>query len=131
MKKDIVIPQVKNVYLVLVPEFNDIFKSNDWSVYLVNEKSDDIEMVLITSKGFDNERETAKMRHKIDLLPSNSGVKFELMVEEVMVLNNEFKITFFLKNVLYDKVFLIKKNSIKKSALRMVKALNKRGFIVK
>lgn len=131
MKKDIVIPKVEAVYLVVVPEFNIAFKSTDWNVYIVNEKEIAIEMVLIFSKGYDDSRETAQMRHKIELLPSKSGVKFELMIEEVLVLNNEFKVTFFMDNVLYDKVFLIKKNSVKKSALRMVKSLGKRGVVVK
>jgi len=131
MKKDIIIPQVKDVYLVIVPEYNEVFKQDDWNVYIVNDKEVAIEMVLITAKGFDETRETAQMRHKIDLLPAKSGVKFELMVSEVLVLNNEFKLTFFEDNKLFDKTFLIKKNSIKKSALRMVKALGKKGIIIK
>ena len=131
MKKDISIPKVNGVYLVVVPEYNIAFKSDDWYVYLVNENEEDVEMALIISKGFDSKQETAQLRHKIELLPSKSGVKFELMVSEVFVLDNEFKVTFFIKNVLYDKVFLIKKNGMKKSALRMVKALGKKGIIIK
>ena len=131
MKKDIEIPKVEDVYLVVVPEYNIAFKADDWNVYMVNEKEEAIEMVFILSKGFDQERETAQMRHKIENLPAKSGVKFELMVEEVLALNNEFKVSFFCKNKLYEKTFLLKKNSIKKSALRMVKALNKRGIIIK
>ena len=131
MKKDIEIPVVKDVYLVVVPEYNDVFKTDDWNVYIVNNKEVDLEMLLINSKGFDGDKETAKMKHKIDLLPAKSGVKFELMVDEVLVLNNEFKVTFFENNKLYYKVFLLKKGSIKKSALRLVKALGKRGHIIK
>lgn len=131
MKKDITIPKVEGVFLVVIPEYNNAFKGDDWNVYVVNENEEPIELVMITSKGFDNQRETAQMRHKIDLLPAKSGVKFELMVDEVLVLNNEFKLTYFANNKLFDKVFLIKKNSLKKSAMRMINALNKRGFIVK
>ncbi len=131
MKKDIEIPQIEGVYIVIVPEYNEAFKSDDWNVYLVNERGADVEMALIISKGFDEKRETAQMRHKIELLPSKSGIKFELMVEEVLVLNNQFKVTFFVENKLYDKVFIAKKNTIKKSALRMVKALGKRGIVIK
>ena len=131
MKKDIIIPQVKDVYLVIVLEYNEVFKQDDWNVYIVNDKEVAIEMVLITSKGFDETRETAQMRHKIDILPAKSAVKFELMVSEVLVLNNEFKLTFFENNKLFDKVFLMQKKSIKKSALRMVKALGKKGIVIK
>jgi len=131
MKKDIEISEIDGVYIVIVPEYNEAFKSDDWNVYLVNERDTDVEMALIISKGFDDKRETAQMRHKIELLPAMSGVKFELMVDEVLALNNQFKVTFFVKNKLYDKTFIAKKNSVKKSALRMVKALDKRGIVIK
>ncbi len=131
MKKDIKAPIVENVYLAIVPDYNKIFKSKDWNVYLINDKNIAIDMILIVSKGYDGKRKTAQMRHKVALLPSKSAVKIEFMQEEVLVLNNEFKITFFSDNVLYDKIFLIKKNSIKKSALRMVKVLGKLGVIIK
>jgi len=131
MKKDIHIPVIKNVYLVVVHDYNKTFKSDDWNVYLINDKDIALEMVLIISKGYDAKRETAQMRHKVAFLPAKSAIKIEFMIDEVLVLNNEFKITFFADNKLYDKIFLIKKNSIKKSALRMVKALGKRGIIFK
>jgi len=131
MKKDIKISEIDGVYIVIVPEYNQAFKSDDWNVYLVNERKEDVEMALIISKGYDEKRETAQMRHKIELLPAMSGVKFELMVEEVLALNNQFKVTFFVNNKLYDKTFLAKKNTLKKSASRMVKALGKRGIIIK
>jgi len=131
MKKDIKIPVVENVYLAVVHEYNKAFKTDDWNVFLINDKDIALEMVLIISKGYDEKRETAQMRHKVALLPAQSAVKIEFMIDEVLVLNNEFKITFFADNKLYDKSFLIKKNTIKKSALRMIKALHKRGIIIK
>ena len=131
MKKDIKIPVVENVYLAVIHDYNKTFKSDDWNVYLINDKDVALEMVLIISKGYDENRETAQMRHKVENLPAKSAVKIEFMINEVLVLNNEFKITFFANNKLFDKTFLIKKNSIKKSALRMVKALGKRGVVIK
>lgn len=131
MKKDIKIPEVENVYLAIVHDYNEIFKTNDWNVYLINDKDIAIEMVLIISKGYDDKRKTAQMRHKVDLLPAKSAIKIEFMQDEVLVLNNEFKITFFANNILFDKIFLIKKNSIKTNVQRMIKSLNKRGVIIK
>ncbi len=131
MKQDIKIPKVENVYLAVVHDYNEIFKTNDWNVYLLNEKDIAIEMVLILSKGFDANRETSTMRHKVEKLPAKSAVKIEFMQDEVLALDNEFKITFFANNKLYDKTFIIKKNSIKIAAQRMIKALNKRGIVIK
>ncbi len=131
MKKDIKIPEIEGVYLAVIYDYNETFKTNDWNVYLINDNDFPLEMALIISKGYDEKRETSQMRHKVELLPGKSGIKIEFMQDEVLVLDNVFKITFFAENVLYDKTFLIKKNSIKKSALRMVKALNKRGITIK
>jgi len=110
MKKDIKISEIEGVYIVVVPEYNQAFKSDDWNVYLVNERNEDVEMALIISKGYDEKRETAQMRHKIELLPAMSGIKFELMVEEVLVLNNQFNVTFFVNNKLFVSLMLYSHN---------------------
>ena len=88
-------------------------------------------MVLIVSKGFDNKKETSQMRHKLEILPANSFAKIELIQEEVLKLNNEFKITFFENNKMFEKNFMVIKNSIKEGNLKMIRILNKRGIIIK
>ena len=132
MKKDIKIPTIEGVYMAITHEFNKIFKTNDWNAYLINDKDEPIEMILIVSHGYDGETKTSTMRHKLESLPAKSGAKIELMQDEVLKLNNEFKLTFFANNVLFDKTFLFKKNTIKESTLRTIKILeNKRGIIAK
>lgn len=37
MKKDIIIPPVKDVYIVAIQEWNDDFMENSWYVYLLND----------------------------------------------------------------------------------------------
>ena len=51
LKKDIQIPKVENVYVAVVNEYNEIYKTNDWNAYIINDKTVDLEMVLIVSKG--------------------------------------------------------------------------------
>jgi len=132
MKKDIKIPTIEGVYMAITHEFNKIFKTNDWNAYLINDKDEPIEMILIVSHGYDGETKTSTMRHKLESLPAKSGAKIELMQDEVLKLNNEFRLTFFANNVLFDKTFLFKKNTIKESTLRTIKILeNKRGIIAK
>ncbi len=131
MKKDIEIPFVEGIYMAITHDYNQLFKTNDWNAYLINDKEEPIEMILIVSHGYDGEIKTSTMRHKLEKLPAKSGAKIELMQDEVLKLNNEFKLTFFAQNKLYEKTFLFKKNSIKESALRTIKILNKRGIIAK
>lgn len=131
MKKDIQIPEVENVVMAVTEEFNDTFKTKDHYVYLINKKDHELEMVLIVSSGSDRSRQTSKMRHKIELLPPQSYAKVELMQEEVLALDNHFKVSFFENNHLLEKEFILKKNSFKEGALRHINILNKRGIIIK
>ena len=131
MKKDIAIPESIDVYLAIAHEFNELFKTHDYTAYLINNKAEPIEGVLIVSHGYDGEIKTSVMRHKLMTLPANSVAKIELMQEEVLKLNNEFKLTYFYENSLFEKTFLFKKNSIKHKALRPIKLLDKRGILMK
>jgi hypothetical protein len=133
MKKDIQIPEVTNVFMAVVKEYNEEFQCDDWNAYIINNKEVAIEMVLIVSKGYDIDTliETSLMRHKIDNLPGKSFAKVELLQGEVLKLSNFFNVTFFEGNTMFDKQFLFKKNTIKESALRTIPLLNKQGIIVK
>lgn len=127
LKKDIKIPEVTDVSMVIVNEYNDVYKSDDWNVYIINNKAIDIEMVLIVSHGFDGEQSTSKMRHKIEKLPAHSFAKVELIQPELLELNNEFNVSFFADNQLFDKKFVLAKNIAQKKNLSLIKALDKQG----
>jgi len=131
MKKDIIIPEVKDVFVAVVQEYNDIYKTNDWNAYIINNKEVDIEMLLIVTKGYDEKRETSLMRHKLDKLPKKSYAKIELLQEDVLALNNEFKVTFFQDNQLFDKTYLFRKNTINSKALQTIPLMEAKGVLVK
>ena len=131
MKKDIKIPEVTDVFMAVVKEYNPDFRTDDWNVYLVNNKIIDLEVVLIVSHGSDDKDQTSIMRKKIECLPANSYAKIEFIQPELFKLNNEFKVTFFADNKLFEKTFIFTKNSIKESALRMIKGFDKKGIISK
>ena len=131
MKKDIQIPEVTNLFMAVVKEHNDAFRTDDWNVYIINNKSVDLEMVLIVSNGFDTVDRTSTMRHKIERLPANSYAKVELIQQELFKLHNEFKVSFFTKNQLLDKTFIFKQNTINDDSLKMIPQLNKKGILKK
>ena len=131
MKKDIHIPEVSDLFMAVVKEYNDIYKTDDWNVYIINNKAVDLEMVLIVSHGYNDEDTTSKMRHKIEKLPANSFAKVEMIQPELFKLNNEFKVSFFEGNQMFDKTFLFKKNTLKEAALRMISHLDKKGILLK
>jgi hypothetical protein len=119
--------------MAVVKEYNEEFKTNDWNAYIINNKDVSIEMVLIVSKGYDEDKliETAVLRHKIEKLPAKSFAKVELLHDDVLKLSNFFNVTFFEGTAMFDKKYLFEKNTIKESALRNIPLLNKRGILIK
>jgi hypothetical protein len=131
MKKDIKIPEVTGVEMAVVYEYNDIYKTDDWNVYLINNKNVDLEMVVIVSQGFSDTKTTSLLRKKVNKLPANSFAKIEFMQPELFKLNNRFQVTFFERNTLFEKTFLFEANTVKEGALREVPELKKRGVLAK
>lgn len=129
MKKDIQIPKVTDIEIAIVLEYNDIYKTDDWNAYIINKKEVDLEMVVIVSQGFSKQKKTSLLRKKIEKLPANSFAKIELIQPELFKLSNQFQVTFFEGNSLYDKTFTFKANSIKEGALRTIPELKKRGIL--
>ena len=131
MKKDIIIPEISDVEMAIVYEYNTIYNTNDWNVYLVNNNNFRLEMVVIVSKGFGDKNISSVMRKKIDVLDAHSFAKIEWMQPDLFKLTNQFQVTFFVKDRLYDKTFTFKENTIKEGGLRMIPELKKRGIVSK
>ena len=129
MKKDIQIPEVTGVEMAMVYEYNDIYKTDDWNVYLINNKSVPLEMLVIVSQGFSETKTTSLLRKKLAVLPANSFAKIEYIQPELFKLHNRFQVTFFEGNTLYEKTFLFKENTVKESTLRVIDKIKKRGVL--
>ncbi|MUU79410.1 hypothetical protein [Winogradskyella endarachnes] len=131
MKKDINIPQVKDVHVAVVQEQHIEYKTLDWNAYIINNSDNDLETVLIVSRGYNDKKLTPLMRHTIAKLPARSYAKIEYLQEKVLELNNEFKITFFEGNQMFDKSYLFRKNTINEKALQTLPLMQLRGILVK
>ena len=131
MKKDIIIPEISDVEMAIVYEYNTIYNPNDWNVYLINNNNISLEMVVIVSKGFGDKNISSVMRKKIDVLDAHSFAKVEWIQPDLFKLTNQFQVTFFVKDRLYDKTFTFKENTIKEGGLRMIPELKKRGIVAK
>ncbi|WP_422106358.1 hypothetical protein [Winogradskyella sp.] len=131
MKKDINIPQVKDVYIAVVQEEHLEYKTLDWNAYIINNSDTDLDTVLIVSQGTSEDKITPPMRHTIAQLPARSYAKIEYLQEQVLALNNTFKVTFFEGNQMFDKTYLFRKNTINVNALQTVPLMNLKGVLVK
>lgn len=135
MKSDIKIPEVENVFLAAISEYSDDFDENVWNVYLVNDSDFDLESVMVVSKAFGTlngeMKKTSLLRHAFTHIPSVSVVKVEMIEKSVLQLNNEFMLTYFIENTLYDKSFIFKKNFTTESETEEVPILFVDGIVVK
>lgn len=135
MKSDIKIPEVENVFLAAISEFSDDFGENVWNVYLINDSDFDLESVMVVSKAFgtlDGEmKKTSLLRHAFVHIPAVSVVKIEMIEKSVLQLNNEFMVTYFIKDTLYDKRFIFKKYFDTQGKMEEVPILFVDGFVVR
>ena len=127
MKEDISIPEVKEVYVAAIQEENKEFASRDWNVYLINNRADTIETVLIVSKGYGGNRVTSTMRKSISQLPSKNFAKIEFLQDEVLALDNEFSVSFFAEGKMFHKKFIFKKNTIHIGAVKEIPIIPQKG----
>ena len=129
MKKDIPILEVKDIFVAVVHEYNETYKVYDWNAYIINDKSVDLEMVIILTKGYSEDKKTATLRKKIEVLPAKSFAKIEMILEDVLSINNLFNVSFFENNKLFEKSFEFKKNTINENALQKIPLINTKGVL--
>ena len=122
MKKDIEIPVAKDVYVAIIRECNEEFLDKDWNA---------IELTMVVSKGYEGNRKTSIMRHSIGEVAAKSYKKIEVVQGDVLALNNEFYVTYYADNKLFEKRFLFEQNSVKKSNLVTIPILDKDGIYAK
>ena len=131
MKKDIEIPIATDVHVAIVHEWTEEFLSKDWNAYLINNRSDTIEMAIVVSKGFDGDTRTSTIRHGIGTLEPGSFKKVEVLQEDVRALNNEFFVTFFAENKLFEKRFLFPKHTVTEKNLSTIPVIQSEGVLSK
>ena len=135
MKKDIIIPKVENVYVAAVSEWNDDFQENSWYAYLINDTDETLEMAIVVSRAYGlidgEQRKTGIFRHAFKEVTPKSFIKVELLENNVLQLNNEFLVSFFIGNQLFDKAFVFKTNTINSKATTEIPVMNQRGILLK
>lgn len=132
MKTKDLIPKIEGVFLALLEE-ND---NAEFAVYLLNDRRDIMEGIIVTSVGFGENLhsgeaiKTATLRHSLEVLLPEEYAKIELIVPEVFGLYNEYWVSFWIDEVLYDKKFLFLPNSIKVDEMALLPRFNKKGIML-
>lgn len=120
MKKDIEFPKVEGVKIAVTCQTDD-FENEFWDVQIINRNPFAIENVMVTSRGFGEkdgkEIKTSILRHFIEKVEAQSITKIEAIQTELFVINNEYWLSYYVGNQLFDKKFLFLPESIIKDNL--------------
>jgi len=106
-----------------------------WYVYLINLKKEAIENVLVTSKGYgekDGEQvKTSVLRHMFPVVASGSSVLIEPIDEQTFGLNNEYWLSYYIGNEIFDKKFIFLPESIVEMNFIRLPVVNKLGVMIR
>jgi hypothetical protein len=127
MKKDINIPEVKNVTIAIVHE------DGEWRVYLINNSDADLENTIVSSTGYGEkdgvQQKTSTLRHFLETVPAKSWAVVEQINDDVFHLSNEYWVSYYIANQMYDKKFVFVPESIKEENLTYIKELEMEGVL--
>lgn len=108
MKKDIDFSPVTGVELVITQSENE--ENAQWDVYLINKNLIELTTVMITSKA---QVELAQCAHS--------------SVPLLFLLNNEYWVSYFILDQIFDKKFVFVPDSIQKENLQYIPELDLMG----
>ena len=132
MIKDIKIPEVKNVTLAVARK-KDIAAQDEWHVYLINNNELDIENTLVASTGYGvkngEEQRTSILRHILKTIPAKSVSLIESIDPTVFHLNNEYWVSYYIGNQIFDKRFVFVPDSIREEHISFIKELEMEGVL--
>ncbi|MES2779279.1 MAG: hypothetical protein V4651_05210 [Bacteroidota bacterium] len=133
MLKDIKDPISEGVTMAAVYELNDE-QEMVWNMYLLNYKDTIIDGVLITSKGYGEkdgqEVTTSILRHFVKEIPPQSVARIEPLQEDVFALINEYFVTYYVGNTMYELKFIFDSYSISLKNTVLITFMGQQGIEV-
>jgi hypothetical protein len=133
MKSDIIVPIVENVFIVAIQDWSDDFQENCWYAYLLNATDKPLETAMIVSRAYGlidgEERNTMSLRHAFAIVEPQSAVRIEFLENNLLQLDNEFLLSYFIGNQMFDKKFIFKANTINEKAKTDLPVVNKQGIL--
>ena len=133
MKKDLPENIVEDIYIAVVLE-NESPTERHWNVYLINQKEEDIKNVLVSSKGYgtkdDREVKTSVLRHFIGDVSAKTTALIEAIDEQVFGLTNEYLLSYYIGETIFDKKFIFLPESIVDTNLIRIPLVNKPGILI-
>jgi hypothetical protein len=135
MKEGLTGPIVENVAVAIVQELSED-KEFIYNAYLLNLREDIMEGIIISVTGYGKNPttgepvKTATLRHSLEVLLPNEAAKIEPLMEEVFAIDNEFWISFWVNDDLFDKKFVFPAGSIQPEKMEIIPLLGFKGTLI-
>ncbi len=133
MKKDIIFPTVEGISIAILKDDTDS-TSPLWQVYLINTNNYDIANVTICSNGYGNNsegifQETSTLRYFIQSIAAQQYELIEPIDAGVFHLNNEYWVSYFVGDLMYDKRFVFVPDTIIEANFTTIPIIGKMGVL--
>ena len=134
MKDELKGPKVEKVSVAIIEMMVENEKS--YYAYLLNLRDDIMEGIIISSTGYGQNTKTgdriktSTLRHSIEVLLPNEAARIEPIMPEVFGLSNEYWVSFWVNEVMYDKRFVFPAESISEKNMQMIEILGQKGVII-
>jgi hypothetical protein len=135
MKEYLKSQPAEGVSVAIVNEKNE-FDEENYFVFLINDRPEPLKNCMIVSRGYGmnmetNEKiETSVLRHFVEELTPHSFVKVEPIMPEVFGLNNEFWISFWIGEQMFDRRYIFLPESINKENEVVIPLMQNKGITI-
>ena len=95
-----------------------------------------MEGIIITSTGYGENANTgerirtSKLRHSLEVLLPGEIARIEPIMEEVFGLANEYWVSFWVNEVMYDKKFVFLPETIASNKMKMIDQIRMKGIMI-
>ncbi len=131
MKKDIDFHPVTGIKLAIAKETVD--GNEEWGVYIINLNLIELKTVMITSKGYGKingeVKNTSSLRHMIEELGPQCVAKIEPIDPALFKLNNEYWVSYYILDQIFDKKFIFTDDSMEPVNLAFIPELGLQGIL--
>jgi hypothetical protein len=132
MKKDIEFHAVEGVSVAIAKEVNELGQE-EWNVFFINNNDLYLDNVMVASKGYGEhegqEVKTSVLRHMFEQVAPKSFVQIEPIDPALFGITNEYWVSYYIGQTIYDKKFLFVPGSVVEENLIDISILNKRGVL--
>jgi hypothetical protein len=132
MLKDINREEIEDIAIAVVPSEED---STIWEVYMINLKEEGLENVIVASKGYGvykgEEVKTSVLRHYLGSFQPLDIRLIEPIQKEMFGLNNEYWVSFYIGQNIFDKKFIFLPESITEDNFIRIPFIDRPGVMIR